>query len=121
MGAKVESAVDGVITVRITGKLTQPDLALMLKSAAATVPKEGRIRVLVIGEDFEGWERPENWSDTSFQAQYDSRIDRMAIVGDQKWEDLALLFAAKGFRKFPIEFFSLEDISEARAWLAEGR
>lgn len=43
----------------------------------------------------------------------------MAIVGDKKWEDLALIFTAKGLRKFPIEYFEPAQIAHARAWLAE--
>jgi len=43
----------------------------------------------------------------------------MAIVGDKKWEDLTLLFTAKGLRKFPIEYFEPAAIAKARAWLAE--
>ena len=42
----------------------------------------------------------------------------MAIVGDRKWEDLSLLFTAKGLRAFPIEFFAPEQMSAAQDWLA---
>jgi hypothetical protein len=44
----------------------------------------------------------------------------MAIVGDKKWEDLVLIFASKGLRRFPIEYFEPAESPRARAWLAEG-
>jgi hypothetical protein len=44
----------------------------------------------------------------------------MAIVGEKKWEDLTLMFVAKGLRSFPIEYFQPVELARARAWLAEG-
>ena len=41
----------------------------------------------------------------------------MAIVGDTRWEDLALIFVAKGLRGFPIEYFEAAALDRARAWL----
>jgi hypothetical protein len=40
------------------------------------------------------------------------QIEKMAIVGAEKWQDDALAFTAKGFRAMAIEFF------EARTWLS---
>ena len=81
--------------------------------------EHGKVRILVVAENFEGWQRGGNWGDISFQLEHDAEIERMAIVGDRKWEDLTLVFAAKGLRKFPIEYFEPGELSRARAWLAE--
>ena len=35
----------------------------------------------------------------------DVHIERMAIVGERQWEELALLFTAQGLRTFPIQYF----------------
>ena len=45
-------------------------------------------------------------------------MDKIAIVGDQKWEDMALLFTGKGIRRVPIEYFPPADLVKARTWLA---
>jgi hypothetical protein len=45
-------------------------------------------------------------------------IEKMAIVGDEKWRDDALAFTAKGFRPTAIEFFGALRLNEARAWLS---
>ena len=42
----------------------------------------------------------------------------MAIVGDEQWKDLALMFTAKGFRPFPIEYFAPGGLAKAHTWLA---
>lgn len=41
----------------------------------------------------------------------------MAIVGERRWEELALLFTAKGLRSFPIQYFGSGQAADARAWL----
>ena len=46
-----------------------------------------------------------------------SRVDRLAIVGDPKWEALALMFVGKGVRRMAIEYFAIHDLGKAREWL----
>ena len=57
------------------------------------------------------------WDGFSFQSGHGVHIERMAIAGDRKWEELALLFTAKGLRAFPMQYFSLAQIATARAWI----
>ena len=45
-------------------------------------------------------------------------VEKMAIVGDEKWRDDALAFTAKGFCPTAIELFAASRISEARMWLS---
>ena len=70
-----------------------------------------------VSENFAGWERGAAWNDFSF-SDSDSGIERMAIVGERKWEDMALLFTAKGLRPFPIEYFEPASMAAARDWIA---
>ena len=119
MSAEIIDAAGGMVTARITGKLTQPALAALQKAAGDILKEQGRARLLVLVENFEGWERRGDWGDLSFQIEHDALIEKLAIVGDKKWEDLALIFAAKGLRKFPIEYFEPAELAKARAWLAE--
>lgn len=119
MSAQIIATTDGIVTVKISGKLAQPDLLAVQQEAAKILHSGGRAGVLIIVEDFQGWEKEGDWGDLSFQLHNDSQIARMAMVGDRKWEDLALLFVAKGIRKFPIEFFPPSEMARARAWLTE--
>ena len=119
MSAQIVDTSDGVLTVKITGRLTQPELVAVQKSAAGIVQKVGKVRILAVTAEFEGWEQGGNWGDLSLQSEIDPHVEKMAIVGDKKWEDLALLFAAKGLRKFPIEYFSPDDMAKALTWLKE--
>jgi SpoIIAA-like len=46
------------------------------------------------------------------------QIEKMAIVGDEKWRDDALAFTAKGFRPTAIEFFPSSRLNEAHTWVS---
>lgn len=119
MGAEILNVSGGVLTLKVSGKLTQAELITAQKAAGEILRKQGKLRILVLTENFAGWERGAGWGDFSFQTEYDGSIERMAIVGERKWEDLALMFTAEGLRKFPIEYFATARLAGARAWLAE--
>jgi len=120
MGAEILNHAAGVLTIKVSGTLTQPELAKLQAAAAGifgTGGTRGKWRVLVLTENFAGWERGETWNDFSF-SDHDADIERMAIVGERKWADQALMFTAKGLRPFQIEYFEPAQIAAARAWLA---
>ena|SRR6187399_2684545 len=117
MGAAIANVSGRVLTVKVSGTLTQTELTNMQKAVAAVFGAEGKWRILVLTEGFEGWERGATWDDFSFQSDQDVHIERMAIVGERQWEELALLFTAKGLRTFPIHYFGQAQIATARTWL----
>jgi hypothetical protein len=117
VSAEVANVSGGIVTVRIAGKLTQAELAAVQRSVSAIIGKQGKVRILLLADKFEGWERGGTWDDLSFHTENDRNIERMAIVADKKWEDAALMFVAKGLRKFPIEHFEGSQLAAAEAWL----
>jgi hypothetical protein len=118
MSAEIVDNAEGVLTIRISGKLSQSELATAQKNAAEILKKRGDSRVLVLAEKFDGWEKAGEWGNLSAQTQLDAQIDRMAIVGEKRWEDVALLFTGKGIRHIDIEYFSPIDLPRARSWLS---
>ena len=58
------------------------------------------------------------WADDlDFQASHGNDIARIAIVGDERWRDDALLYVGKGFRRTGITFFTPDALEAAKAWL----
>jgi hypothetical protein len=107
---------EGLVTVRIGGIVTPAEQARGQQAVAEAIQKQGKVKVLVLAQGFQGWSWSKgDWSDVSFQAQYDVSIEKMAFVGDRKWDDLARVFTGKGLRQVPIEFFPDEE--KARVWL----
>ena len=118
MSVQFLNAADGLMTLRLIGKLSRPELAKAQADAAEIFRQQGKMRVLVLVDTFAGWEKEGDWGDLSFQAENDQHMERIAIVGDKKWETLALLFAGQGFRRTPVEFFPTAELAKARVWLA---
>lgn len=117
MSAEVISSSGGVVTARISGRLTQPELSGLQETVAGLLRQQGSLSILVLVEDFQGWREGDDWGDVSFMDN-DRYIRKMAIVGEKQWEDLALVFTAKVLRPFPIEYFLPADLPRAQAWLA---
>jgi hypothetical protein len=107
-----------LLQLKVRGMLKKADYDRIIQIAKEAIVREGKVRALVILEGFEGWERHEDWGDVSFMMDEGQQIEKMAIVGDEKWRDDALAFTAKGFRPTVIEFFAASRLNQARTWLS---
>ncbi|RPJ56603.1 MAG: STAS/SEC14 domain-containing protein [Acidobacteria bacterium] len=106
-----------LLVVRIAGKLAKSELEVSQKVAADVIQREGRARVLILAQTFDGWEEGGNWGELSFMMKYDSQIERIAIVGKEKWEDELLAFTGQGMRKGQVKYFPSARVSPARTWV----
>ena len=117
MGATIQQESGNLRVLRIWGLLKKSELDAALAAEAKQWEPATRVRVLIIMEDFEGWERGADWGDTSFLFNHDNQIEKIAVVADPKWETDTLVFVAAGLRRAPVKFFPPEQLARARAWL----
>ena len=111
---------DGKICrVEIRGTLRKSDFARGQDDLAAEIRQQGRVSLLILLSAFEGWAPDAGWNDLSFYIEHGDDIDRIAIVGDEKWRSHALMFSAAGLRRAPVEFFPETALATARTWLSE--
>ena len=106
-----------VVTVKITGELKKSELERIQGVASEAIKHWGKIRVLVIMENFRGWERGADWEDMTFTLEHDNDIEKVAVVGDTGWKDLVYAFLGKGFRPVAIEYFAPSEFHKAQKWL----
>jgi hypothetical protein len=106
-----------LIVLRITGLLRKSEMDAALAAEARKWGPATRIKVLVVMEDFEGFERGADWGDITFLVKHDHQIEKIGIVADRKWESDALTFAGAGFRQGQVRFFPQNQLAQARAWL----
>ncbi len=107
----------GVLCARISGTMSVADLR-RLQDAGLDVIKQGvKLRLLVLLEDFRGWERSGDWATAGLLPEQDRDIQKIAIVGDEQWRDQACAFVARGLRSFEIEYFASSARAEAGRWL----
>jgi hypothetical protein len=107
----------GLITLKISGKLKRAELAQAEKVAIEAMGSTNKIKFLVLTENFQGWDNKDNWEDVSFQSEYDSQIEKIAIVGEKRWQELAEVFTGKGLRAVDIRYFTPSEASAARNWI----
>jgi hypothetical protein len=107
-----------VYRLEVHGTLSKPELERGQNVLIDDLGRVGPVRLLFLLEGFEGWTPDDDWHDLTFYVKYGDAIERIAIVGDEKWRSQSLMFAGADLRKGPVEFFSPEKAAEARAWLS---
>ena len=76
MSAEIANVSGRVLTMKVSGTLTQPELASMQSAAAGVISAGGNWCVLVLTENFKGWERGGTWNDFSFTENDTSIVRR---------------------------------------------
>ena len=111
---KIEN--NNLIVFEVSGQLGKKEHQQILSEIESVIKKLGHIRILVLLKDFGGWEAAKGWEENSTD-HIDPYIKKFAIVGDEKWRDLAEVFTLKGLRPVPIEYFSEGQEKDAHKWL----
>jgi hypothetical protein len=107
-----------ILEIQVGGKLAHQDYEQLVPEFERLVKGHGKIRVLFEMKDFHGWEGAALWDDIKFNLKHFSDIERLAMVGDKKWEKGMSVFC-KPFTTAKIRYFDRSAITEARAWLEE--
>jgi hypothetical protein len=119
MAIKINEKKSGrVLEVQVSGKLAHEDYLHFVPEFEKMVNKHGKIRVLFEMTDFHGWEAGALWDDVKVDMKHFSDIERLAMVGDKKWEQGMSVFC-RAFSTAKIRYFDHAKTDEARAWLDE--
>ena len=108
-----------ICVLRISGILKRSEFGTEERALSSRIDTLSKPRLLVILENFEGWERDADWNDLDFYISHGRKISRIAIVAEARWEALTLAFAGAGVRRTPVKFFPPNELAQARSWLAE--
>lgn len=106
------------VVCRVTGEMSYDDF-VRLNQGGAPPPDGIKSRALFLLEDFEGWATSESWGDLEFVDRNDEMLDRIAIVGEERWREQMELFMLKGLRPVEIRYFTPDQEPLARAWLGD--
>jgi len=111
-------AVGRVLEVHVSGKLTKEAYQQFVPAVDAQIREQGKLRILFVMKDFHGWTAGAVWEDLKFDLKHWKDIERLAIVGDKKWEQGMVTFC-KPFTKAEIRYFDMAQLEDARQWLGE--
>jgi len=105
-----------VFDVVVQGKLTKEDYKAFVPRFEAAVKSVGKLRVMFEMREFHGWEAGAVWEDVKFDLKHFKDIERLAMVGDRKWEKGMSVFC-KPFTAAKIKYFDVAQRAEAEEWL----
>jgi hypothetical protein len=114
-----EEAGGKLLAIKLSGKLEKQDYERFTPIVERAVKQHGPVRMLVELVDFHGWTLGALWEDLKFDWKHFGDIERLALVGDSKWEEGMAAFC-KPFTKAKIKYFELTKEGEAHRWIKDG-
>jgi hypothetical protein len=104
-----------LLVVSLHGLVTSSDQAALVAWVRDTIRRRGEVRVLVMLEQFVGWDASAPLADAQLWLSDDEGVTKLAVVGERKWRSTILTMVAQPVRSLPIEYFETE--KAARRWL----
>ena len=90
-----------------------------LEQAGVISSKGGKVRLLAWFHDFHGWDAKALWDDIKFSVTHCTKVDRIALVGEKKWEEW-MAKVCKPFTMATIKYFDAAKIDDAGKRRREG-
>jgi ubiquinone/menaquinone biosynthesis C-methylase UbiE len=106
-----------ILEACVSGKLTHGDYQRFGPEFVRLVKQHGKINVLFEMVGFRGWKTAALWDDIKLDLNHFAGIEKLAMVGDKKWQRGMSKFC-RPFTTARIRYFDHTAASEARAWLA---
>lgn len=108
----------GLVVIRPHGVLLRVEVDAAKRQVHAHMQQYGKLHVLVVIDDgFSDLAAFATWEDIEEDVFIQQQIIRLAIVGDLRWRDKAVLFFLNAVGRFQIDYFTPEHEPLARAWL----
>lgn len=107
-----------VVTVKVSGKLTKADYDELIPSWKTVIARHGSMRLLFIMQDLTGWEPAAAWEDFQFDRKHSDQVERVAMVGEKKWQQW-LTRLGSFFFKANVHYFDSSNLAEAERWVRE--
>ncbi|EDY20156.1 UspA domain protein [Chthoniobacter flavus Ellin428] len=115
--AHVDEFVHGrVLDVNLHGKLSRSDFDHIVPETERLIQKYGKIRILVILHDFDGWDLGATWEEIKWEAKHFNHVDRIAIVGDERWHK-RMASLCGSFTTARVHYFALDALDAAYQWV----
>jgi len=114
----LEKSSGRILGFKMSGKLHDQDYQQFVPVVETAVAAHGKVRLLAQFQDFQGWDLHALWDDIKFSTRHCADIERIALVGDKKWEEW-MAKVCKPFTLAKIQYFDAAKIDDAWKWLGE--
>jgi len=102
--------------IHVSGKLVVTDYEQFVPEFEHLFRQHGKLRVLFDMMGFHGWDAAAFWQDIKFDLKHITDIERLAMVGDNKWQQHLATFCMP-FTKATVRYFDHTTAAAARKWL----
>ena len=86
MSATLEERPNRLLVLRVGGQLKKSELDAVQSEFVSRLGGQGTVKLLVLLQSFTGWERSQAWGDTDFFFSHRNDFEKIAVVGDPRWE-----------------------------------
>ena len=118
MISKLEKSSGNVIGFKFHGKASDEDYKeRLIPEMHEAIQKHGKIGLLWDLEHFDGWSPHAAWDDMIYGTEMWHNVERMAIVGDRKWEEVSMKLLQRLTSK--LRYFDHHKLQLAWEWLRE--
>jgi hypothetical protein len=107
-----------ILIVRASGTLVKADYQPFVAEFERFLGQHGKLRVLFDITELHGWEPGAAWEDIKFDLKHFADIERLAMVGEKKWQH-AMAILWKPFTEAKTRYFDHTEVAEAKEWLRE--
>ncbi|HBN79171.1 MAG TPA: STAS/SEC14 domain-containing protein [Planctomycetaceae bacterium] len=116
MITRIDKSKDNILGFTLSGKLHDEDYKFFVPAVDEVIAAHGKVRLLAHFVDFHGWDLHAGWDDIKFATTHCTKVDRIALVGDKRWEEW-MAKVCKPFTMAKIQYFDATKIDEAWEWL----
>ncbi|TYP94953.1 SpoIIAA-like [Fodinibius salinus] len=110
---------DDILAIKASGKLSKEDLDHLEPALNKFTTASDDPHLIMILEDFEGWQDTAAlWKDLQLDVEYIGYFDRIAVVGEKKWQKWGTKLVDP-ITKEEMQFFSIDQAGNAREWLKQ--
>lgn len=116
---KIEERAGGkIVVVHVSDKLTKDDYAAFAPEFERLIALHGKLRVIFDMRDFRGWTLGALWEDLKFDYKHFRDIERIAMIGEKKWQQWMATFC-RPFTTAKVMYFTHDEVEKAEEWVAE--
>src|SRR4051812_13186671 len=101
---KKDQQLGNILDVTVTGRLTKDDYQQFVPEIERLIREHGKVRIVFDMHGFHGWTPGALWEDIKFESRHFRDIERLAFIGERKWEAGMAVFC-KPFTSAAIRYF----------------
>jgi hypothetical protein len=108
------------VAIELSDKVTELDFEIIASLMETEMEEYHKIALYLELKNFHGWTPGALWADTKFDLKHHGDFSRIAIVGDQKWEEW-MANVSKPFTSAAVRYYDVQQREIALRWASGGR